>query len=139
MEELKPIFRDLSSDDLLSRCLHGQTQNENECLNAFIWRKCPKEVYVSRKIIEIGSSSAVIEFNDGKCGAQKLFKALGMTTGRFTRQGCIKKDRVRISNSGNKSMENTKKRRKQLRAQRKGFTDKEKETEGEQSYASGKY
>ena len=139
MEELKPIFRDLSSDDLLSRCLHGQTQNENECLNAFIWRKCPKEVYVSRKVIEIGSSSAVIEFNDGKCGAQKIFKALGMTTGRFTRQGCIKKDRVRISNSGNKSMESTKKRRKQLRAQRKGFTDKEKENEGEESYASGKY
>ena len=35
-------------------------------------------------------------------------------------------------------MDSTKKRRKQLRAQRKGFTDKEKETEGEESYASGK-
>ena len=25
-------------------------------------------------------------------GAQRFLKALGMTTGRFTRQGCIKKD-----------------------------------------------
>ena len=31
-ELVKPIFKDLSSDDLLSRCLHGKTQNANEAL-----------------------------------------------------------------------------------------------------------
>eukprot|EP00112_Aurelia_sp_Birch-Aquarium-sp1_P002653 Seg1297.4 transcript_id=Seg1297.4/GoldUCD/mRNA.D3Y31 product="hypothetical protein" protein_id=Seg1297.4/GoldUCD/D3Y31 len=35
-ELIKPIFRDLSSDELLSRCLHGKTQNANESLNNVI-------------------------------------------------------------------------------------------------------
>ena len=139
MEELKPIFRSLSDEELLSKCLHGQTQNENECLNAFIWRKCPKDVYVSRKIVEIGSSSAIIEFNEGKSGKQKVIKALGMSTGMFTMKGCSRMDTMRISNSVRKSAEKIKKRRKQLRAKKKGFADMEKEQEGGAAYASGQY
>ena len=34
--ELFPIFQDLSSESLLSRCLHGLTQNANEALNHII-------------------------------------------------------------------------------------------------------
>ena len=32
-----PIFDDLSDRDLLRRCLHGGTQNQNEAINALIW------------------------------------------------------------------------------------------------------
>ena len=31
-----PIFTDLTSENLLSKCLHGQTQNNNESLNGLI-------------------------------------------------------------------------------------------------------
>ena len=33
---IEPIFRDLSDEKLLSKCLHGQTQNANEAYNAII-------------------------------------------------------------------------------------------------------
>ena len=38
----KDTFLALRSDDLLSRCLDGATQNPNEALNQIIWKKCPK-------------------------------------------------------------------------------------------------
>ena len=43
--KIAPIPQDLSSNDLLRKCLHGTTQNNNEALNAIIWLKCPKEIY----------------------------------------------------------------------------------------------
>ena len=33
---IKPIFEDLSSSELLSKCLHAKTQNTNEALNNII-------------------------------------------------------------------------------------------------------
>ena len=42
LSKLKPIFDDLSSADLLSRCLDGYTQNANESLHGMIWSRCPK-------------------------------------------------------------------------------------------------
>ena len=36
---LKPIFSDLSSDDLLEKCVHGLTQNVNEALHGVLWSK----------------------------------------------------------------------------------------------------
>ena len=57
---LQPVFQELSSDDLLSKCLHGKTQNANEALNNIIWQKCPKNVFVKRDVLEVGVKSAVI-------------------------------------------------------------------------------
>ena len=48
------MFVDLSDGSLLSKCLHGQTQNNNECLNGVIWKKCSKDIFVSRKFLEMG-------------------------------------------------------------------------------------
>ena len=39
---LKPIFDRLSSDDILSRCLKGLSQNQNEAINGILWSICPK-------------------------------------------------------------------------------------------------
>ena len=41
-DEIRPIFLDLSKDELLAKCLHGETQNNDESLNNMIWAKCPK-------------------------------------------------------------------------------------------------
>ena len=30
---IKPVFMNLSSEELLTKCLHGKTQNNNESLN----------------------------------------------------------------------------------------------------------
>ena len=41
-DKIKPVFRDLSDDRLLSKCFHGKTQNNNEAINSVIWKRCPK-------------------------------------------------------------------------------------------------
>ena len=64
---LKPVFMKLSSDELLSKCLHGKTQNNNDSLNGIVWKRCPKDIYVGRTTLTMGIASAVISFNDGAC------------------------------------------------------------------------
>ena len=56
---IKSIFQYLSKDELLLKCLHGQTQNKNETLNAIIWTQCPKSIFVERSTLEIGVNSAI--------------------------------------------------------------------------------
>ncbi len=90
-KKLEPIFREISQDELLEKCLHGQTQNENESLNSVIWRKCPKSVFVCRKVLEIAVCSAVVEFNDGYCGIASVLKKLGLKTGRCTSDFCLQR------------------------------------------------
>ena len=72
-KQVEPIFKDLSSEALLSKCLDGLTQSSNESLNALIWKKCPKNMYVSRHI-KIGVDSAVLEFDNGTQEIKKLSK-----------------------------------------------------------------
>ena len=109
--------------------MDGLTQNNNESLNALIWKKCPKDVYVSRNIIEIGVASAVLEFNNGTQGTRKMYENAGLHFGKFITAACKKKDKNRISIMTHKSSDIIKKRRKKLRAIRKEFCDKEKEEE----------
>ena len=40
-ELMKPSFERLADDFLLSKCLHGGTQNANEAFHHLIWSKCP--------------------------------------------------------------------------------------------------
>ena len=55
-----PVFTDLSKPDLLKKCLHGKTQNNNECLHGVVWKRIPKDIFVGRKVLEIGICSAII-------------------------------------------------------------------------------
>ena len=65
VELVEPIYDELTSADLLKKCLHGMTQNNYECLNKLIWDRCPKETFVSRLAIEDATYSAVSSFNGG--------------------------------------------------------------------------
>ena len=40
-KHILPIYKDLSKDDLLERCLGAHTQNTNECFNMTVWKMCP--------------------------------------------------------------------------------------------------
>ena len=62
--------RELSSDELSDKCLHGETQNTNEA-DQNIWNKLPKNVFVGRRVLEMGVNSALIEFNDGSQQARE--------------------------------------------------------------------
>jgi len=40
---VKPVYLELCSRELLSKCLHGKTQNSNEIFNGVIWQRVPKK------------------------------------------------------------------------------------------------
>lgn len=137
-EKILPVFRDLSKDDLLQKCLHGKTQNANESLNGLIWQRCPKTVFSGRKTVQIAAASAVLHFNTGPIGIINVMKRLGIEKGHFTNAGSDKKSRKRMKSMERKNTDRFKKRRKQLRALKKGWQDKEVQQEGE-TYAAGKF
>ena len=75
---LAPVFQILSKNELLNKCLHGQTQNNNESLNNVIWKRCPKTVFVSKKVLEVSVFSAIIEFNEEVIGLESVYVELGI-------------------------------------------------------------
>ena len=80
-----PIFKDLSKPELLKKCPRGKTQNNNECLNGVVWKRLPKDVFIGGKTLELGISSAVINFNYGATGfANRVMKDLCLVDGQFT-------------------------------------------------------
>lgn len=138
-EVLGPIFTDLSKDDLLKKCLHGKTQNVNEALHGVIWQKCPKQVHTSRAIVEIGVNAAVVTYNDGCMGVNRVLKKLGVKPGKFMIMAGKRKNLKRLNDSLRSSSEKGKKRRKKLRSHKKHYEDKEKEQEGGESYSCGSF
>ncbi|GFV07407.1 uncharacterized protein TNCV_1737651 [Trichonephila clavipes] len=57
--------RSIASDTILERCVAGKTQNSNESLHSCTWRKCPKEVFVSKRRLEIAVMDAIEKHNLG--------------------------------------------------------------------------
>ena len=129
-----PIFKSLSDDELLSKCLHGETQNSNEAINHVIWTKCPKDVYLGKSVLEIGTNSAILEFNDGSFGVSSVLKYFGISNGYCFDLLSEKRDKERVDKSIKKTNPEGKLKRKKIRAVKKGFIDNEKDKE---SYVPG--
>ena len=113
-----PMFKDLSKPELLQRCLHGKTQNNNECLNGVFWKRLPKDTFVGRTTLEIGTCSAIINFNDGAVGFLNVMRKLCLRDGSFTRDYCLKTDKDRTKQGDRKSttvVKNARKRSRDIR------------------------
>ena len=130
-QTITPILTDLSNDNLLKKCTHGQTQNVNEALHSIIWQKCPKQVYSSRLVIEIGTASAVI-------GICNVLLKMGMNPGKNMIDGIRRKDVRRIKDSQRNACDSRKQRRRKLRSIKRGYKDAEKEQE-EEVYKPGAF
>jgi len=75
---IQPIFNDLSDRKLLTACLHGYTQNQNEALHHVIWSLVPKEQQHSPIEVQLGIDMAVMFYNRGMAVTNKaIFQALG--------------------------------------------------------------
>jgi len=136
--KVKPEYVRLSDENLLNKCLHGKTQNQNESLNGMIWQRLPKEVYVGREILELGMYDAVAHFNIGSTTVLKLLQGLGISPGKYTQAGCKRQDETRVQLAQYKSQVATKKKRKVLRGNKKRKNDKNKQAEG-LTYAPGQF
>lgn len=100
--ELLPIFTRLSKNDLLSRCLDGMTQNQNESINAVLWSKCPKTKFCGKRRVEIAVCETIGVFNIGAAAKADLMRSVGVTPGRNMLKGLRNQDSKRIVSSNQK-------------------------------------
>ena len=91
-----------------------------------IWKKCPKDVFVSKKVLEIAVASATTEFNDGSNWLKPVFNDLGVNFGYLIKKGLNKKDNLRIRQSVRRSCDHGKMSRAKVwgQLQRTGLTKK---------------
>ncbi|CAH1114064.1 unnamed protein product [Psylliodes chrysocephalus] len=57
-DAIRPVYEDLSRDDLLERCLGEYTQKANESFKACIWSISPKTTHSGKNIVDIAASVA---------------------------------------------------------------------------------
>lgn len=141
MEHIKPIFRDLASPDLLSKCLHGKSQNVNESLNNVIWNRLPKTVFVGLHIMTLGVHDAISCFNRGYITRCEVLKKLGFEVGRNCAEVFMNIDKVRVRKA-EKATEAMQKEARQKKALAKRKLEEELidiEDPDNPPYASGHY
>lgn len=69
---IKPVYEELSKDELLEKCLHGKTQNSNECFNNSLWRMAPKTDFSGLATLELSTHLAVLKYNEGMSAVTRV-------------------------------------------------------------------
>ena len=99
IKHVKPIFEDLSRDSLLTKCLHGKTQNQNKSFNSRIWTRVPKDTFVGGKTFGLGVMDSIGHFNDGNVVTLNVLDEIRLFRGHYTTIGCDSKNTERCTNS----------------------------------------
>ena len=131
MKELDPIFKRLSDNALLSRCLQGFTQNQNESVNSQLWSRCSKTTFVGVRKVQIAVCETVAVFNTGAASKAVIMDLSGVNPGQSMLKALRDQDKRRIVTAGRKVSVKYRTQRKILRAKRK--------SKGEVSYSSGAF
>lgn len=132
-EAIKPIYTDLSKEDLLTRCLGAFHQNNNECLNSVIWKFAPKASWSARPTVETAANIASILFNNGYMGLLNVLEIMEVQIGETLYQHCIDIDEKRIYHAQRDAARNSHEGR--LRA--KGYLTDDSMDEEEVFYGAG--
>lgn len=130
IKTVKPSYLELCDKNLLKKCLHGMTQNNNECFNNVLWSVLPKETFVEQKTLFLGTHIAVLLFNSGYLGLIPVFKLLGVEVNPQTLRNYMGFDIERIQKSKRQSLPSTKLFRKKQKARKKARLVKNEEKEG---------
>lgn len=93
LNQVKPVYADLCKEELLSKCLHGKTQNANESFNSMIWQRVPKDVHVGLPVLLFGLYDAVCHFNNGSRSTADILREAGIEPGHHTLLACRTSDR----------------------------------------------
>ena len=93
---LKPIYEDLTSEDLLERCTGSNTRNNNESFNSCVWAMAPKHTYCGKKIVVIAAYTAACTFNEGFSTVLKIMSVMGVTIGSEAQKYAEKVNATRV-------------------------------------------
>ena len=107
VDVIKPICEDLSNDDLLERCLGAFNQNNNESLNAVIWKFAPKTLFSGTSVIHTAANIATVLFNDGHMGLLNILEELDISIGETLYQYCQRIDEERIRKAERRAQQST--------------------------------
>ena len=135
-EAIKPIYEELTKDELLYRCLGGYTQNNNASFNAALWSMSPKSVSSGLKVLTICSDLAVCILSDELLSVINVMKVLGITIGENCYNFCIEADQTRIDYSERSLTEEARAARMSLKSSRKAEEHENSNLQG-QLYGAG--
>lgn len=138
MDEIKPIFRDLTHPSLLKKCLEGYTQNQNESVNNLIWRYCPKVKNHGLVTVNAGVSLAVSVFNDGACTYIRVLEELGVEAGQFAKNCMFTIDEKRTRHAKRQALQATHQARIKTRQDQKDRNEEAVQRDGVQ-YLGGNF
>jgi len=127
---LRKVYEDLTTDDLLKRCLGADTQNCNESYNSCVWNLAPKHSFVGRKIVEIAAFCAACTFNEGLQPLLKIMETMEVTIGKNAVSLVQRRDESRITFSNRRSLEASKEHRAEIRLQRVAVNEAYEDEEG---------
>ena len=97
----------------------GTTQ-PNECLNSVAWSKAPKiRNYASSESFDYRCAAAVLQYNEGVSYVNTVFQDMGMSPRRETEKFLIKTDKKRKYQKSYKTERKQKRRRIELKKERK--------------------
>ena len=118
-EAIKPVYEELSKDDLLTRCIGGFTQNSNESFNSTVWAMAPKSISSGKIVLDIVTNIATCVFNDGFSTILHVIDTMGMKIGPNSYNLCMEVDAERIKRAEESLSEGAREARIALKALRK--------------------
>lgn len=72
------MINDLTSKELLSRCVRGLTQNSNESLNSVVWSILSKSKHHGFSSVQGAAAAAAVYFNGGRTAVLEFFEQGGI-------------------------------------------------------------
>lgn len=127
---IRPVYKDLSADELLKRCEGGYTQNNNESLNSMIWSIAPKTQFCGKRTVDIAAFIATNVFNDGFNSILLMMQMMELNIGQECYNLCQKIDATRLSKAEVKTYESSKLVRQLLREAHKEINEEHSNAEG---------
>eukprot|EP00795_Rhopilema_esculentum_P005687 gene5687-10932_t len=123
VDEIRPIYKKLTNDDIMNGCLGGYTQNSCEAINHLIWSRCPKISHSGRDHLDAAVAAAVVAFNDGSSGLARVLSHVGINPGSNMLLGLSARDRKRKRESNINASIVAKKIRQSRRKKKKSIED----------------
>lgn len=127
LEAIEPVYKGLTDDSLLRKCLHGGTQNVNESFNRSIWQRIPKTEFVGMRSLQIGVYDAIICFNGGAMSRKGVLENMGLKPGANMVKAMLQIDHERVATSEKAILQSSMEARIMKRNRKRKREDKEME------------
>ena len=95
-QKLVPLYKRMTSSELLKRILHGKTQNANEAFNSVLWSLLPKTRFFGKQRVDAAVAEAVAQFNKGSFHLAEVMNMLSMEVNDFSLKIVRRQDSKRI-------------------------------------------